>query len=100
MRTLRRIRESEYAPLFYRQTWWLNEPFANELRPGRTAAWMAERFVADPTNPKWRRFIWTDDIDSHGNRVYVGGVGEFGCDGFQIHRLLEPDERWAEWEDL
>lgn len=102
--TLREIYESDlFGPLFYRQSWWLNEPFANDERehPDRvTALGLAQKYLAHPHSPIWRRFIWTDDHDRHGNRVYVAGVGQDGCAGFQVHRHLVPDERWAEWHEL
>lgn len=94
---------------FYRQDWWLDEPFAwsgstYDRHPDGsshiTAGYLAHLYLHEPDAPRWTRFIWTDDYDSHGNRVYVGGVGQYGCEGFQIHRLLVPDERWVEWEDV
>lgn len=92
--------------LFYPQDWWRGHRFAHaefdpETHDGSpTAAYLAWRYLQHPHSPIWRRFIWTSDTDDDGNRVYVGGLGQFKCQGFQIHRLLVPDDRWVEWSAL
>lgn len=104
-----------FPDLFYRPEpcWWRGEAFTErdaapmsssftlsevpwERDPVRAADLVA-LYVRDPDDPRWRRFIWTDDIDSHGNRVYVGGVGMYGIETFQVHRKLEPSAWWVRW---
>lgn len=97
-----------YPHLFYQQqTWYVAERFMQtqavalpsltawsedvEPRLHASAADLAASYVRDPDNAIWRRFLWTDDHDGYGNRVYVGGVGQYGIDRFQIHRALTPD---------
>jgi len=58
---------------------------------------LALLYVANPLDTRWQCFIWTDDVDSWGNRVYVGGVGQYGIKAFQIHRKLEPAAWWVHW---
>lgn len=97
-----KLREAlaEHSRLVYPQDWYSGEAFMDAEPDGYNAAHIFAQFLARPTSSVWRQFIWTDDYDSHGNRVYVGGIGQYGCHGFQIHRLLVPDERWVEWRDL
>lgn len=90
----------QHPDMFYPQDWYKGEGWTRKAPLEGTAGFFANLYLLDPENPVWNRFIWTDDYDSHGNRVYVGGVGQYGCEGFQIHRLLVPDERWVEWEDV
>lgn len=103
--TLAEIRAT-YPDLFYAQEWFKAEPFMDtvavqlppllawsydyEPRLPVTAADLASAYVRDPMASIWRLFLWTDDHDSHGNRVYVGGVGVYGIQSFQIHRHLTP----------
>lgn len=56
---------------------------------------LADLYVRHPQASLFRSFLWTDDVDAWGNRVYVGGLGEFGIQTFQIHRRLEPNARWV-----
>lgn len=56
---------------------------------------LAALYVRSPDASVWRRCLWTDDTDRWGNRVYVGGVGLYGIDAFQIHRKLEPECYWV-----
>lgn len=97
--------------LFYPQSWYADEPFADteptgnlrgdfvvvtdKLAPEVRAADLAVFYVETPHDARWRRFIWTDDFDRYGNRVYVGGVGQYGIEAFQIHRHLTIDDRWG-----
>lgn len=112
--TLREIRAA-HPNLFYPQTWmdgeaFMDEPPSGHLTPGFVAhpyrlnpyprlavlaVDLAALYVRTPDDPRWRRFLWTDDKDQHGNQVYVAGLGQNGCEGFQIHRHLVPDHRWA-----
>jgi hypothetical protein len=95
-----------YPALFYEQSWFDGEAFmatepdesfprfepvpVDGQRRSVTSADLAWAYVQDPTASVWRRFLWTDDADQYGNRVYVGGVGEYGIEAFQIHRHLTP----------
>ena len=99
---------------FYRQDWWKAQAFAHEghghvltmptevkpVDPSYVgflpyAASLALLYVTDPGAECWRSFLWTADVDDEGNRVYVGGLGIYGIELFQIHRNLEIDERWG-----
>lgn len=120
--TLLELRAAHPA-LFYRQEWYDAEPFALvpaepmtphfrltevrdrfQLRQGTAttvrlirAVDLAALYVTMPEDSRFRRFIWTDDIDRWGNRVYVGGVGMYGIPTFQVHRKLEPAAWWVQW---
>lgn len=59
------------------------------------AATLALLYVGQPENDIWKRFMWTCDFDDDGQRVYVGGVGVFGCMGFQVHRHLRITDLWG-----
>lgn len=90
---------------FYPQTWYEGHEFA-ERKEGKPlppdvlsvglarglvhAVDLARLYTKTPADERWRYFVWTDDRDDFGNRVYVGGIGRYDCEGFQIHRLLEP----------
>lgn len=111
--TLAEIRAA-HPDLFYRQDWfdgqsfmdaepseyWRDHPFDlteveyDRLHPIR-AVDVAAAYMLRPTASMWKRFIWTDDVDRWGNRIYVAGVGQYGCDGFQIHRHLQPSAYWV-----
>ena len=111
--TLTEIRAA-YPSLFYAQSWFNGHEFMDreqEHEIPRDFAYgghplgsestpvyavdLAATYVADPHNERWsHKFFWTDDEDDDGNRIYVAGSDVFGCDGFQIHRLLLPDHRW------
>lgn len=108
--TLREI-IAAHPSLFYRQAWYADEPFLDtpangsvrpafvvmpdDLGAAPRAADLAALYVESPGDPRWRRFLWTDDHDRYGQRVYVGGVGQYGINTFQIHRHLTIDERWG-----
>lgn len=112
--TLAEIRAA-HPTLFYEhgrpQEWFRAEPFYTDRHavsiPGPIfavsaplgapfyAADLARYYVDHPHLAIWRRFIWTADTDSCGNAIYVGGIGQYGCDGFQVHRKLEPDACWV-----
>ena len=59
------------------------------------ASALALLYVATPDDSLWRKFLWTQDKDDYGQRIYVGGVGMFGIEQFQIHRHLEINENWV-----
>jgi hypothetical protein len=64
-----------------------------------SAADLAALYVRDPDESRWRKFLWTDDIDTYDNRVYVAGVGQYGIESFQIHRHLAiPPDAWWVWQ--
>ncbi len=122
--TLRELIQ-ENPELFYRQEWYRDEAFmdvdlvsvdavgagfdtsavdprttriANReyVTPDVRAVALAALYLENPDQWVWREFLWTSDTDSHGNIVYVGGVGRYGCDGFQIHRhLVDPVALWV-----
>ena len=114
--TLRDVLLSEPSA-FYRQTWYANEAFMNAphpLNPVRPrgvdrigsvptagsdllphAADLAAAYLNAPGASIWRFFLWTRDVDDYGNPVYVGGVGQFGVDRFQIHRHLRITNQWG-----
>ncbi len=95
--------------LFYEQGWWREQEFAHADNTGLLtipelvgpgvdpelagflphASTLAMLYVSNPDHSTWRNFLWTADKDYHGNRVYVGGVGEFGIEQFQVHRALD-----------
>lgn len=89
--------------LFYRQEWYLGEPFAgvdiptwDELTPSRPpAAVLVDRYVRayDRGEILWPdHYVWTGDRDREGNWVYVGRSRQYN--GLQIHRhLANPDIR-------
>jgi hypothetical protein len=103
-----------YPALFYGQTWYVGERFMDIQPTGKVPAGffimngalpkgrsdvravdLAALYLENPSDPRFRRFLWTDDYDKQGFRVYVGGVGEYGIDAFQIHRQLTVDARWG-----
>lgn len=55
------------------------------------AATLAGAYIYDTENPAWKRYIWTADVDSHGQRVYVGDNGK----GFEIHRHIHLTARFG-----
>lgn len=74
---------------------WASEVPIDGQHPVR-AADLAALYLEDPGRQVWRHFLWTDDMDQYGNRVYVGGVGRLGIDRFQIHRhLSNPGIYWV-----
>lgn len=95
-----------YPSLFYVQSWYLEEPFIHKAPVAlpEVAAWsydaephlpvsasdLAAAYVRDPMRTIWRHFLWTDDVDRWGQRVYVAGVGVYGINSFQVHRMLQP----------
>ena len=101
--------------LFYPQTWYRGEAFLETdvpliaalpklTKPGYTpipgnptlpsVAELVAAYLVDPTSPVWAFFVWTRDVDRHGNAIYVGGVGHDDVLGLQIHRHLRITDRW------
>lgn len=97
-----------YLPGGIRNVWWYNEKFARlkvenpgmplkwytgsdwAFADGRvTAADLAAEYVKNPLDPRFRSFLWADQADQFDNQIYVGGIGRYGIDKFQIHRHLE-----------
>jgi hypothetical protein len=84
---------------FYKQDWYFNEEFANKDVGGiytdtpyntLPAAVYAYRYLKSKGFEDY--YMWTNDFDSKGDRVYVGGAGFKGRPkGFQIHRHLTID---------
>jgi len=91
---------------FYPQTWHEGEAFMDteprtdlqrpNLHVGTgateyTAADLAALWLADPSAGIWSFYLWTNDTDEHGQRVYVGQNGK----GLEIHRHLHLTSRWV-----
>lgn len=116
--TLREL-VAAHPDMFYAQTWYEREAFMDShvpeaaavlhapLRfiPGKNTdvftyptSTLCAAFVLDPKAPIWRHWIWTRDMDRHGQRVYVGvGPDERGL---ELHRHLHLTPRFGivEWE--
>lgn len=117
MVTILSLRE-QFPKLFAAQTWFAEEPFASQLllrriddlprylsNPGRLprrrcprAVQLVELYTRTPTEPLWHRFLWCEDTDRWGQRVFVGGIGMergFLGTGFQIHRFVTFTSDWG-----
>lgn len=109
--TLRDILK-RHSERFYAQTWYLDEPFLDRQWPPllRTspsqvvdcaavsdadrlpsASQLAFLYVCDPHATVWGRYLWCSDLDSLGQRIYVGANGK----GLEIHRHLHITSRWG-----
>lgn len=107
--TLRELRAA-HPGLFYRQDWFIGERFMERqavpvpmpagwlMTPDPTiaplllsAATICALYVTAPDNPIWSKYLWTADLDHHGQRVYVGNNGK----GLEIHRHLAINDRWG-----
>ena len=109
---------------FYKQDWYWDEPFMDKplpldkwtvptdagyrgMEPFLIAAQLEEEavpavvlaylYVQNPDHPIWMSYLWTSDLDSQGQRVYVGDNGK----GMEIHRHLHITDRFGvpTWED-
>lgn len=115
------LREA-YPALFYSpQNWFLGEAFTRALpdpyrkhgppkgivRVGKvppltpmlnlpSAVDLAHAFVTFPGDPIWQHFFWCSDLDSKGQRVYVGGVNPSNGHRFEIHRHLHVTAQFGE----
>ncbi len=108
MRSLR----AAHPRLFYEQEWFFGEAFMDRplrhplpavptsiVNRGRvptdrlqpTAVELADLYVRTFYDPVWRNYLWTSDVDAHGQRVYVGVNGH----GLEIHRHLAITDRWG-----
>lgn len=61
-----------------------------------SAATLVALYVLDPTNALWDHWLWCADLDSRGQRVYVGVMNGL----LEVHRHLHLTERWGvvEWK--
>lgn len=101
--------------LFYHQDWYAGEAFLEAevpllaavpklTKPGYTpapgnpnlpsVAELVAAYLAAPSSPVWAFFLWTKDVDQHGNALYIGGIGHDQKPGLQIHRHLRITDRW------
>ena len=104
---------------FYPQTWYWDEAFMDAEYPTtwpdrlpvgvsnvgipphlimwHQEAWtpaivLARKYIDNPTDPIWRKYyLWTNNADHLGQRVYVGDNGS----GLEIHRHLHLTDKWA-----
>lgn len=106
----------KYPEMFYQpQVWYLRESFVDReakeisvpsfeqwsfpyLFPKQqdqrvSAADLCLSYVNNPTAPVWDNYLWTDDVDSQNQRVYVGGKSNTGA--FEIHRHLTITSRFG-----
>ena len=110
------LRETLKSGPFYPQAWYDGEaflladvpasfPLPKKLtRPGFTptpgnpnlpsVAELVRAYLDNPNAPIWRFWLWTRDVDRHGQAVYVGGIGHDDTPGLQIHRHLTITDRW------
>lgn len=107
--TLRQIRTAHPALFHANQDWFNDEPFMDrDAEPLETlptfqqwgfpylfphqdsqrvsASSLALLYVAHPNAEIWDEDLITDDLDSAGQRVFVGGKRK--GHGFEIHRVL------------
>lgn len=99
-----------HPTLFAPQTWYLGEDFLDRpaprarlyprisTRPLPTttdrlvpAVALLQRYVEDPHDFVWRRYLWTGDVDAEGQRVYVG----VNNGRMEIHRHLHLTARFG-----
>lgn len=118
MVTLRRLLATK-GGYFYPNTWYRDEAFLDRplLKPlpqpvptdlkiirwdqlkGQTlpsAVQCADLYLRYPDAAIWASYLWCDDKDANGQRIYVGQNGK----GFEIHRHLHLTPRWmvATWD--
>lgn len=112
--TIREYRK-RYRSLFYRnQTWFDGESFIDRETTFQTftapknvlpystppdldavdlpyAVDLIACYVMHPTSPVWLSYLWTADVDRHGQRIYIGVN-----DGrMEIHRHIRITERFG-----
>lgn len=102
--------------LFYAQSWYANEQFARAAasdgricppksvkRLGKMpkgtiylvrAADLVALYVDHPNHPAFLDYLWTSDLDSFGQRIYVGGTRSGR--GLEIHRHLHISPRFGQ----
>ena len=82
--------EREVGPIsFPREVLTLPPAGAADFLP--FAATLAGLYARNRHHYIWTRYIWTCDLDRHGQRVYVGDNGR----GLEIHRHLHLTDRWG-----
>ena len=108
-RNLLELRDA-HPDKFYSQSWFAREAFMRTLpsdplpiRPSRLvrlgqvpksstglprAVDLAHLFLAHPDDAIWGSWLWCSDVDSSGQRIYVGGVSSANGRRFEIHRYL------------
>jgi hypothetical protein len=112
--TLREIIDANNH-LFYPQTWMNGEAFMDRIAEPlplptfsqwsfyylfpkqesqrASAASLALCYVNNPDADIWSKYLWCDDQDSLGQRVYIGGKSNTGK--LEIHRHLSITSRWG-----
>ena len=102
---------------FYPQTWMVREAFMRALpsdplpprirrvtRLGNipksssglpSAVDLAHLFLLWPDDPAFQHYLWCSDVDSKGQRIFVGGVTEENGRKFEIHRHLAITMQWG-----
>ena len=116
MMNLLELREA-HPGKFYRQDWFVREAFMRTLpsdplpyRPSKlvrlgqipksshglvSAVDLAHLFVVHPEDAIWSNYLWTADMDSNRQRVFVGGVTEANGRRFELHRHLSITMQWG-----
>ncbi len=104
-----------HRSLFYPQSWMLGEAFMRTLpneshwiAPTRVigkgavpssgkglhlAVDLAHAYVREPLAPIWDDYLWCRDVDSQGQRIFLGGCAN--GHGLEIHRHLHISERFG-----
>jgi hypothetical protein len=105
-----------HPTMFCPQDWYLNEAFAHLKLPPiiglpthlircphevplasadelTDAVLLVGLYLAYPTEPIFRGYLWCADTDAEGQRVYVGGAANGR--GLEVHRHLRLTERWS-----
>lgn len=106
---------SSYSNLFYEQHWYEGEDFlqrrAEPLMMPTFEQWsfpctfpkqdiqrvsassLSWLYVHNPDAPIWNKYLWADDLDRNGDRIYIGGKSNTGK--LEIHRHLTITSRWG-----
>jgi hypothetical protein len=58
-----------------------------------SAASLAWLYVQNPDAEIWNQYLWTDDLDSQNQRVYIGGKSNTGK--LEIHRHIQITSRFG-----
>ena len=56
--------------------------------PTVTLAWL---YIQNPSDPMFKHYLWTSDLDNNGQRVYIGDNGL----GLEIHRHIHFTDRFG-----
>jgi hypothetical protein len=91
-------REAESIPLPSFDQWSFPYLFPKQESQRVSAASLAWCYVQNPDAEIWNRFLWCDDLDSHGDRIYLGGKSRTGK--LEIHRFLSVTSNFGlpRWE--